>query len=106
MTKGTRKIIFFSTVAIVFGFTAYYLVFHKFKKNLNAGIVAKGKRADFIVDGFVYTVGTKAKSYPKSAGEFGGMIIDQYADDKSYWLAKNTKGQQILLKKTDVTIVI
>jgi hypothetical protein len=106
MTKGTRKIIFFSTLAIVIGLTAYYLVFTKFKKNLNAGVNAKGKRADFIVDGFAYSVGTKAKSYPKSAGEFGGMIIDQYNDDKDYWLAKNTKGQQILLKKSDVTVVL
>ena len=64
MTKGTRKIIFFSTVAIVFGFTAYYFLLYK--KKLTAINNAKGKTANFIVNGFVYSVGTKAKSYPKS----------------------------------------
>jgi hypothetical protein len=65
----------------------------------------KGKRADFIVNGYVYTVGSKAQAYPKKANEFGGMIVESYKDDKNYWLAKNSNAQLILLKKSDVTIL-
>jgi hypothetical protein len=98
MTKGTRKVIFFTSItAIIGGALYYYLVYKKNKVN--------GKRADFITDGFVYTVGTKAQAYPKKVGEFGGMILESYKQDKDYWLAKNSKAVEILLKKSDVKIV-
>jgi len=98
MTKGTRKIIFFSTVAILIGGGLYY--YHLTRKNK-----VKGKRGDFIVDGYIYTVGSKAQAYPKKIGEFGGKIVESYKDDKNYWLAKNSNAQDILLKKSDVKIV-
>jgi hypothetical protein len=97
MKKGTRKVIFFSTMAIVIGGAMYYYLV--FKKRV------KGKRADFITNGFVYSVGTKAQAYPKKTGDFGGMLLETYSQDKDYWLAKNSNGQEILLKKSDVSII-
>jgi hypothetical protein len=102
MTKGTRKIIFFSTIVLLVGGGLYYFLIHK--KGL-FGINVKGREAKFSVDGFVYTVGSKAQAYPKKLGEFGGLLVESYKDDKDFWLAKNTKNQEILLKKSDVNIV-
>ena len=87
-----------SALAVVGGLY-YFLVYKKRKLSV------EGKRADFSVDGFVYAKGTKAQSYAKKVGEFGGLIIESYKEDKNFWLAKNSKGQEILLKKSDVTIV-
>ena len=98
MTKGTRKVIFFSTIAAVVGGGLYYFLIYKKNK-------VAGKRGDFAVDGFVYNVGTKAQAYPKKANDFGGMLVESYKEDKDYWLAKNSKGQNILLKKSEITIV-
>jgi hypothetical protein len=102
MKKGNGKgiLISISALAIVGGLY-YFLIYKKGKVNVDV----KGKRADFIVDGFVYTIGTKAQAYPKKVGEFGGMLVESYKDDKDFWLAKNVKAQEILLKKSDVTIV-
>lgn len=97
MKKTTKKILFFTTLALIIGAGVYLYVQ---KKNKNVG----GKRADFIKDGFVYSVGTKAQAYPKKNGEFAGQIIETYKEDKSYWLANNTKGQKILLKKSEVKL--
>lgn len=98
MNKGTRKAIYFTTLAMLVGGAAYY--FFVYSKNK-----VKGKRADFIANGFVYTIGTKAQSYPKKAGEFGGLLISNYKDDKNFWLAKNSSGQDILLRKSEVKII-
>jgi hypothetical protein len=96
MKKGSGKAIIISISAIaVLGGLYYFFIYNK----------NKGKRADFISDGFVYTVGSKAQSYAKKAGEFGGVIVESYKDDKDFWLAKNSKQQEILLKKSDVKIV-
>jgi len=102
MTKGTKKVIFFGTVAAILG-TGLYL-YIRYKKNQQIEIQANGKRAYFIKDGFIYFVGTKKESYAKKNGEWAGIIVESYKEDKSYWLANNTKGQPILLKKSDVKI--
>lgn len=102
MTTGTKKVIFFSTVAAIFG-TGLYL-YIRYKKNQQIELQANGKPAYFIKNGFVYTVGTKKESYAKKNGEWGGNIVGTYKEDKDYWLANNTKGQPILLKKSDVKI--
>lgn len=98
MTKGTRKAIYFSTLALLVGGAAYY--FFVYNKNK-----VKGKRADFIANGFVYSVGSKAQAYPKKAGDFGGLLIGNYKDDKDFWLARNSSGQEILLRKSEVKII-
>jgi hypothetical protein len=102
MKKGSVKAIVISISAIAIVGGIYYFLIHK--KGL-FGIDVKGREAKFSVDGFVYTVGSKAKAYPKKLGEFGGMLVETYKDDKDFWLAKNTKNQDILLKKSDVNIV-
>jgi hypothetical protein len=99
MKKGSGKAIILSISALALVGGLYYFFIYKKSDD------SKGKRADFIVDGFVYTIGTKAQAYPKKAGEFGGLLVSSYKDDKDYWLAKNSKGAEILLKKSDVTIV-
>jgi hypothetical protein len=102
MKKGSVKAIIISISAIAIVGGLYYFLIHK--KGL-FGFNVKGREAKFSVDGFVYTVGSKAQAYPKKLGEFGGMLVETYKDDKDFWLAKNTKNQDILLKKSDVNIV-
>ena len=96
MAKGKAIILSISALAILGGL--YYFLIYKKNK-------VKGKRADFNTDGFVYTVNTKSQAYPKKANEFGGVIVESYKADKDFWLAKNSKGQEILLKKTEVNII-
>jgi hypothetical protein len=101
MTKGTKKVIFFSTVAAIFGTVLYLYI--RYKKNQQIELQANGKRAYFIKNGFVYTL-EKKQGYAKKNGEWAGIIVESYKDDKDYWLANNTKGQPILLKKSEVKI--
>jgi hypothetical protein len=102
MKKGSVKAIVISISAIAIVGSLYYFLIHK--KGL-FGINVKGREAKFSIDGFVYSVGSKAQAYPKKLGEFAGLLVESYKDDKDFWLAKNTKGQDILLKKSDVNIV-
>lgn len=97
MKKGNGKAVLLSVTSLAILGGLYYFFIYKKKDN--------GQRADFIVDGFVYSVGSKAQAYPKKAGEFGGYNPKTYKEDKNYWIASNSKQQDILLKKSDVKIV-
>ena len=103
MKKGSVKAIVISISALAILGGLYYFLIHK--KGIFGIIDVKGKRADFSVDGFVYTVGTKAQAYPKKVGDFGGKLVESYKEDKDFWLATNSKNQEILLKKSDVNIL-
>lgn len=105
MKNGKAIIVTISALAIVGGL--YYFLIYKNPKGKKVEIEDKdvnGKRGYFITDGFVYTVGTKAQAYAKKAKEWGGLITESYKEDDNFWLAKNTKGQDILLKKSDIKI--
>ena len=100
--KENKKAIIVS-ISVLAGLGAlyYFLIYKKDAKAENE----KGKYAEFINDGFVYTVGTKAQAYAKKVGEFGGYKPKTYKEDKDYWIATNSKKQEILLKKSDVKIL-
>lgn len=101
MKKGNGKAIILSITALaIVGGLYYFLVYKKSKGSQSA----VGKKGFFAIDGFVYTKGTKAQAYPKKKDEFGGYIQGDYKEDKDYWIATNTKGQEVLLKKSDVTL--
>ena len=98
MKKGNGKAIILSISALAIVGGLYYFLIYKKDKGV------KGKIAYFKVNGFVYSVGTKAQAYPKVNDEIGGIIQGVYKEDKDFWVAKNTKGQEVLLKKSDVTL--
>jgi hypothetical protein len=95
--KNTKGLVYFVSLLLIGGGIYLYLT-NRGKNNKQV----EGKSAIFAKDGFVYVVGTKAQSYPKKKGDYAGSLINSY--DKQFWLAYNSSGQQILLKKSDITI--
>lgn len=91
MTPNTKGAI---AVGITLGLVglAYYLLVARKKGEVLC--------ADMLVDGFVYNA-DKSQAYAKKAGEWAGCNVkdSQYPE---YWSALNTKGVEILLKKSEV----
>lgn len=54
-------------------------------------------------DGYVYSI-DKTRAYPKTKGEFGGTMLKP-SSDGDYLMAKNSKGQDIMLNKGDIIIL-
>lgn len=57
----------------------------------------------FKKDGYVYSI-DKTRAYPKTKGEFAGTMLKP-SPDGDYLMAKNTKAQDIMLRKGDIIIL-
>lgn len=96
MTKG--KIIFWSAISATVLIGGYF-TYKYYKKHKKQDEILC---ADAIGDTFVYDVATKKERYAKKKGEWMGCYLKEYESDSSFWIGKNTKGEDILIKKSDV----
>lgn len=87
-------------VGVVFGLVGVgYAIYYFWEKNRPKG--TNKDVAYFIKDGFVYDT-DMTQRYEKKSGDWGGLFVAPISGNKEYWMAKNSKAEPILLKKSDV----
>ena len=97
------KITLITFGVLALGGTIWYLVSrNKDKGDETKADPYKGKRATFVVDGYVYKT-DKTQGYAKKSGEWGGIVEDSISDADFYTIY-NSKGVKYLVKKSEVKL--